>query len=50
LVLSVIHAVNSDRGLGIDEDIAALRTADEVERARERALDYRSYRPAVWPR
>ncbi len=44
--LAVIHAVNLRPGMWLsDEDIAALRTADEVERARERALDYLSYRP-----
>lgn len=44
--LAVIHAVNLRPGMWLsDADIAALRTADEVERARERALDYLSYRP-----
>ena len=44
--LAAIHAVNLRVGLWLsDEEAAALKAADEVERAREKALDYLSYRP-----
>jgi regulatory protein len=44
--LATINAVNLRIGTWLsDEEIAALKVADEVERAREKALDYLSYRP-----
>jgi regulatory protein len=44
--LAVYTAVNLKVGaLLSDEEITRLRTADEVERARARVLDYLSYRP-----
>jgi regulatory protein len=44
--LAVITAVNLKVGVLLsDEEIARLRTADAVERARGRALNYLSYRP-----
>ena len=44
--LAVLLAVNLRVGMILtDDEIAALRLADEVERAREKALNYLSYRP-----
>ena len=44
--LAVFTAVNLKVGVLLsDEEITRLRTADEVERARARVLDYLSYRP-----
>jgi len=44
--LAVIHATQLQVGQWLsDEAIAALQSADEVERAREYALNYLSYRP-----
>ena len=44
--LAVFTAVNLKVGVVLsDEEITRLRTADEVERARVRVLDYLSYRP-----
>jgi regulatory protein len=44
--LAVYTAINLKVGaLLSDEEITRLRTADEVERARARVLDYLSYRP-----
>jgi len=44
--LAAIHAVDLRIGTWLsDEDIATLKVADEVERAREYALNYLSYRP-----
>jgi regulatory protein len=44
--LAALVAANLRVGMTLtDDEIAALRLADEVERARERALNYLSYRP-----
>jgi regulatory protein len=44
--LAVILATKLSVGVWLsDEEIAALKTADEIERAREKALNYLSYRP-----
>lgn len=44
--LAVLLAANLRVGMTLtDDEIAALRLADEVERAREKALNYLSYRP-----
>ncbi len=44
--LAVLIAANLRVGMILtDEEIAALRLADEVERAHEKALNYLSYRP-----
>jgi len=44
--LAVLLAANLRVGMLLtDDEIAALRLADEVERAREKALNYLSYRP-----
>jgi regulatory protein len=43
---AVILAASLTVGMWLsDDDIAALKTADEIERAREKALNYLSYRP-----
>ncbi len=44
--LAALVAANLHVGMRLtDNDIAALRQSDEVERAREKALNYLSYRP-----
>lgn len=44
--VAVILAAKLSVGMWLsDDDIAALKTADEIERAREKALNYLSYRP-----
>jgi len=44
--LAALAAANLRVGMTLtDDEIAALRLADEVERAREKALNYLSYRP-----